>query len=315
MNDIAHRKVSSVGFDWRADEVVSALRELRERSLSNRNRKGRPPVLPSRVALTRILDGFSEALFPNRLSSRRLARECIDYFVGQMLDTCCRELIEQVTLELEIASQAEGDRVAELNEAASLVRQFAAQLPDVRRLLDTDLEAAYLADPAARTLDEVLVCYPGIFAMIHYRIARVLYELGLKLIARMIGEIAHSKTGIDIHPGAVIGESFFIDHGTGIVIGEAVVIGNRVRLYHAVTLGGRADVESERRQIGNSLPRHPIVEDDVTIYSGAVLLGQITIGRGAIIDGNVWVTQDVPPRSRVSQAHVITSTFTEGDGI
>lgn len=318
MNNIHLERVSAVGFDWRADEVVGALRELRNRSLSNRNRLTRPPVLPSRKVLSRIVDGLSEVLFPNRLSSRKVTRECIDYFVGEMLDACCRDLAEQALLEQQISSDASDKREQLIEQAVSRVRRFAAKLPDIRRLLDTDLEAAYHADPAARSPDEVLVCYPGIFALIHHRIAHELYLEGLVLIARMISEIAHSKTGIDIHPGASIGEAMFIDHGTGIVIGETAIIGNRVRMYHGVTLGAKTGdfgATQVPREIFHLVGRHPIVEDDVTIYSGAVLLGKITIGKGAIVGGNVWVTQDVPMGCRVTQATVTTESFLEGGGI
>jgi serine O-acetyltransferase len=170
----------------------------------------------------------------------------------------------------------------------------------IRRLLDSDLEAAYAGDPAARSVDEVLLCYPCVTAVIHHRIAHELYLLGAPLVARIIAEIAHSRTGIDIHPGAQIGGSFFIDHGTGVVIGQTAVIGNRVRIYQAVTLGARSfSTDTDGRLVNE--PRHPILEDDVTIYAGATILGRITIGKGSVIGGNVWLTRSVPPMSRVRQ--------------
>ena len=169
-------------------------------------------------------------------------------------------------------------------------------------MLDADVESAYLGDPAARSVDEVLLCYPGILAVIHYRLAHALYALGVPLVARIISEIAHSITGIDIHPGARIGPGFFIDHGTGVVIGETTVIGQNVRLYQAVTLGAKRFTQDESGALEKGAPRHPILEDEVVVYAGATILGRITIGRGSSIGGNVWLTRSVPPGSHVSQA-------------
>jgi serine O-acetyltransferase len=177
-------------------------------------------------------------------------------------------------------------------------------LADIRILLDSDVEAAFSGDPAARSVDEILICYPGIIAVIYYRLAHGLHVLGAPLIARIISEIAHSDTGIDIHPGAVIGPSFFIDHGTGVVIGETAVIGKRVRLYQAVTLGAKSFPTDSNGRLRKGLARHPIVEDDVVIYAGATVLGRITIGKGAKIGGNVWLTRAVPPGHTVNQAAV-----------
>ncbi len=178
---------------------------------------------------------------------------------------------------------------------------LAQSLSVIRRVLDTDIDAAYAGDPAARSVDEVLLCYPRVTAVIHHRIAHALYRLGAPLIARIIAEIAHSRTGIDIHPGATIGESFFIDHGTGVVIGQTAIIGNRVRIYQVVTLGARSFTTDAHGNLVKDEPRHPIVEDDMTIYAGATILGRITIGKGSVIGGNVWLTRPVPPGSRVSQ--------------
>ena len=177
----------------------------------------------------------------------------------------------------------------------------------MHNLLDTDIKSAYEGDPAARSVDEVLVCYPGTQAIIHYRIAHVLHELGLPLIARMITELAHSATGIDIHPGAVIGESFFIDHGTGVVIGETAIIGKHVRIYQAVTLGAKRFPTDEHGNPLKGNARHPIVEDDVVIYAGATILGRITIGRGSAIGGNVWLTRSVPAGSNITQAQMLAT--------
>jgi serine O-acetyltransferase len=182
------------------------------------------------------------------------------------------------------------------------VRTFAATLPNLRRILDVDIQAAYQGDPAARSVDEVLLCYPGVLAIIHHRLAHTLYQLDVPLLARIVAELAHSLTGIDIHPGAEIGSGFFIDHGTGVVIGETAVIGERVRIYQAVTLGAKTFPTDEKGHLQKGLPRHPIVEDDVVIYAGATVLGRITIGKGSIIGGNVWLTRSVQAGSSITQA-------------
>lgn len=290
--------------NWGIKNLVKELRDIRVQSLETRDRLDKPPRLPDRKTLTQILEGLSGALFPNRLGRPDLRDEGIDYFVGNTLDNALRDLHQQIHRELYFTAEQKG--VAQFSEydAKTIVQRLAAQLPRIRRLLDTDIQAAYQGDPAARTPDEALVCYPGIYAMIHQRIAHVLYQLGVPLTARMITELAHSTTGIDIHPGAKIGESFFIDHGTGVVIGETTVIGNRVRLYQAVTLGAKRFEQADDGSLVKGNARHPIVEDDVVIYAGATILGRITIGRGSIIGGNVWLTHDVAADSCITQALV-----------
>jgi serine O-acetyltransferase len=230
-----------------------------------------------------------------------LTDEAIDYYVGYTLDVALRELTGQVARELQFTSGLEILGDAGRAQAKDIAHSFAKRLPQIRGLLDSDIRAAYEGDPAARTMDEVLVCYPGITAIAHYRLAHELHRLGTPLLARMISEIAHSVTGIEIHPGAQIGGSFFIDHGTGVVIGETVVIGQRVRLYQAVTLGAKRFPVDEHGALVKGNLRHPIVEDDVVIYAGATILGRITIGRGSTIGGNVCLTRTVPPGSTISQ--------------
>ena len=288
------------------EPVVAQLRELREQSLHHRKREDKPPRLPSRKALAAILDGLAAALFPNRLGQPDLTTEGIDHYVGHTLDVALRSLLEQVRRELHFASGLSEISDRDAQAALSIVRDFAHELPSVRALLDTDIAAAYQGDPAARSIDEVLVCYPGITAITHYRLAHVLYTLGALLTARMVAELAHSATGIDIHPGAQIGDSFFIDHGTGVVIGETAVIGRRVRLYQAVTLGAKRFPADASGALLKGEARHPHVEDDVVIYAGATVLGRVTIGRGSTIGGNVWLTRSVPPGSTVAQAQVLT---------
>jgi serine O-acetyltransferase len=295
--------------------VVAELRRVRDESLEARQRAGRPPKLPSRKVLVEILDGLSAALFPNRLGLADLNEEGLDYFVGHTLDVALRALHDQVRRELVFAEGTAPGDPDESTRATAIVSAFAAELPTVRRLLETDTRAAYEGDPAARSIDEVLVCYPGMTAITHYRLAHLLHRAGAPLVARIVSEIAHSATGIDIHPGAEIGESFFIDHGTGVVIGETAVIGRRVRLYQAVTLGAKRFPVDENGMLVKGNARHPIVEDDVVIYAGSTILGRVTIGRGSTIGGNVWLTRSVPPGSNVTQAQVSSEAFAAGAGI
>lgn len=283
-------------------EIVQALRDVRLTSLEHRHRRNNPPKLPSRRALQEVVDGLSAAIFPNRLGTPGLKEEGVDYFVGFTLDSALRELNIQVQLELRYSADTEHDKTPSVDAAINKVRSFANQLPKIRQLLDTDLNAAFEGDPAARSLDEVLVCYPGISAIIHYRLAHELHKLGLPLIARIISELAHSATGIDIHPGASIDKGFFIDHGTGVVIGETAVIGRNVRLYQAVTLGAKRFPADAQGQLVKGSARHPILEHNVVIYAGATILGRITIGAGSVIGGNVWLTHSVPPNSQITQA-------------
>lgn len=236
-----------------------------------------------------------------RLGPTGLRHEGEDFYVGYTIESSLNALLDEVRLELRGATASEDLEAAEAR-AVRIVKSFAADLPTVRAELDQDVEAAYRGDPAAHSVDEVLLCYPGTIAIIHYRLAHRLYKLGVPIVARVLSELAHSETGIDIHPGATISPSFFIDHGTGVVIGETAVIGKRVRLYQAVTLGARSFPDGPRGELKKGMLRHPIVEDDVVVYAGATILGRVTIGRGSTIGGNVWLTRSVPPGSHVTQA-------------
>lgn len=297
------------------DSIVAELRTLRLASLESRNRHDRPPRLPSRRILASVAEGLSAAMFPNRLGSSELADEGIDHYVGHTLNMTLRELMVQIQNELHYNSGLEMLSDEGRAQSIAITQSFAKRLPQIRTLLESDIKAAYEGDPAARNLDEVLVCYPGIMAILHYRLAHVLHGLGVPLIARMISEIAHSVTGIEIHPGAQIGGSFFIDHGTGVVIGETAIIGQNVRLYQAVTLGAKRFPVDENGALVKGNLRHPIVEDDVVIYAGATILGRITIGRGSTIGGNVWLTRSVPPGSNISQAQMRQEVYENGAGI
>ncbi|WP_394788648.1 serine O-acetyltransferase EpsC [Rhodoferax sp.] len=279
--------------------VVQALHGVRAEWRAAQKRSTEPGgrEFPSRDAVAGIVESLKGVLFPMRLGPVDLRQESEDFYVGYTLDAALHALLAQVRLELRLV-----DGVPAGTQPTLVVQQFAQALPGIRRLLDSDVLAAFHGDPAARSVDEVLLCYPGILAMVHHRLAHQLYRQGLPLLARILAELAHSSTGIDIHPGATIGAGFFIDHGTGVVIGETTLIGERVRLYQNVTLGAKRFSTDAQGHLEKGQPRHPIVEDDVVIYAGATVLGRVTLGQGATIGGNVWLTQDVAPGAHVTQA-------------
>ena len=308
----------SAGTDayFHLDEIVAELRKLRAASQKRRYREGRLPELPSREAMKTIVDGLVAALYPRHFGPPELTVDCTDGFLLYTLSATLRSLREQVRRELDLHSvRTESGPDEHERRSLEIVREFAASLPRLRALLDTDIHAAFHGDPAAKSLDEVVFCYPGVNAMIRHRLAHQLYLLGATMLARIIAEAAHSATAIDIHPGAQIGESFFIDHGTGVVIGETAVIGRNVRLYQAVTLGAKRFEMSAHGALVKGQPRHPTVEDDVVIYAGATILGRITIGRGSTIGGSVWLTHSVPPGSNITQAKECSGAFENGGGI
>ncbi len=289
------------------DQIVTALRTSRELTHNIRHH-GRIHELPSRNRLLRIVEGLCAALFPTHYGRADLNETNIDYFVRHTLNQTLPLVQDQVRRGLVFASRSDESEQLPLDRRAEeMTGAFAEQLPAIRALLFTDLQAAYQGDPAATSASEILPCFPGMTAVIYYRIAHALYGLGAPFVARLISDIAHSSTGIDIHPAAEIGSHFFIDHGTGVVIGETTVIGRRVRLYQAVTLGAKRFTEDQAGALVKGEPRHPIVEDDVVIYAGATILGRITIGRGSVIGGNVWLTQSIPAGSEVVQAQMRTS--------
>lgn len=305
-------KVEPLSFDL--DRIVSDLRALRVEWRETTKPDGVTYELPSQAALSGILEGLSAALFPRHFGRPGLTEEAVDFFVGSMLGAALQGLLEQIRRELRLTEPTLTDEQRE-RRAHEIAHEFAARLPTVRALLESDVQAAYRGDPAAHSVDEVLFCYPGVFAVIRHRLAHELYRLGAPLLARIIAETAHSATGIDIHPGAQIDESFFIDHGTGVVIGETAVIGKRVRLYQAVTLGAKRFATDESGALLKGGARHPIIEDDVVIYAGATILGRVTIGRGSAIGGNVWLTRSVPPQSNITQAQARSDSFADGGGI
>ena len=294
---------------WGLNGIVQALRASREDTHHIRH-SGDVRELPSRASLAGILELLSAALFPTHYGQTDLTDESIDYFVGDKLNLALGALSEQIrrSLLISTSSNTQGAMVSRLDtdptqaKAHEITVSFAKQLDVIRDLLVTDLQAAYQGDPAAHSFSEILLCYPGMTAIIYHRFAHALHTLGAPFVARLIARIAHSGTGIDIHPAAQIGGSFFIDHGTGVVVGETAILGERVRLYQAVTLGAKRFPADENGTLIKGTPRHPIVEDDVVIYAGATVLGRITIGHGSTIGGGVWLTQTVPPNSNITQA-------------
>jgi serine O-acetyltransferase len=255
---------------------------------------------PSRTALAALVEELRALLFPGYFGTSELKAETLRYHLGASMDRVAHGLADQIQRGL-MASDASCNDCAE--RSRTLAQAFLARLPEVRRLLATDIQAGFEGDPAATSPEEVLFSYPGFLALTNQRLAHELLKLGVPLLPRMITEHAHGITGIDIHPGAQIGERFFIDHGTGVVIGETCVIGHNVRIYQGVTLGAKSfPLDAEGHPI-KGVPRHPVVEDDVIIYSNATILGRITLGKGSAIGGNVWLTRSVPPSSVITQAN------------
>lgn len=295
---------------WNLDRIVSDLHAARMEWRGPRGRlrgESGGREFPSQDSLRQIIKDLSGALFPMRLGPIDLREEVEDFYVGHTIGAALDALLQQVCLELQYVDKNDPDLRRETqSRAIEIVRQFGAELPSVRHALDLDVTAAYQGDPAAHSVDEVLLCYPGVVAMIHHRLANVLYRLGVPVLARIVAEIAHADTGIDIHPGATIGRSFFIDHGTGVVIGETAIIGDRVRLYQMVTLGAKRFPPGENGELKKGLARHPLIEDEVVIYAGATILGRVTIGKGSTIGGNVWLTRSVPAGSNVTQASLVS---------
>ena len=287
------------------EQIVQALHDVRDEWRQSQQRQKTPSgrELPSIAAIKSIVENLKGILFPLRLGPENLRHDNEDHYVAYTLNTTLQSLEQQAFLELSFNARHHETNPEELRQQAhAAAHALAHALPHIRRLLDSDVLAAYQGDPAALGIDEILLCYPGIQAMIHHRIAHVLYQQKLGLLARVIAELAHSQTGVDIHPGATIGAGLFIDHGTGVVIGETATIGRNVRIYQAVTLGAKRFYHDENGHVLKGQARHPIVEDDVVIYAGATILGRVTLGQGAQIGGNVWVTEDIPAGTHVSQA-------------
>lgn len=273
-------------------------------------------ALPSLPAVLAAVEDLREAFFPGYFREVDLPRAGLRTMVAESVCRALAILRDQVRRGIAFAGGHDFETCVHCAaRAAEVDVDFLEQLPSVRRRVATDVEAAFLGDPALQTRQEAIYSYPGILAITHQRLAHELHLLSVPLIPRMITEHAHALTGIDIHPGAMIGEGFFIDHGTGVVIGETARIGRNVRLYQGVTLGAKSFSLDQLGHPVKGLDRHPILEDDVIVYAGASILGRVTIGRGSTIGGNVWLTSSVPPGSHVSQARPLESRFAQGAGI
>ncbi len=261
--------------------------------------------IPSAMVLKEIIDLCRAVFFPGYFGKPSIDRNTLKFHVGVNIERIHTLLLEQIEAGL-LTQVINGDDATRKNlveKTNGIALQFIENLPRIRHILETDVIAAFNGDPAATGYGEVISCYPIIKALTNYRVAHLLHLLGVPLIPRIITEMAHSETGIDIHPEAEIGSYFTIDHGTGVVIGATTIIGNHVKLYQGVTLGAKSFPLDENGNPIKGIKRHPIIEDDVIIYSNATILGRITIGKGAVIGGNVWVTEDVPAEGKVVQAN------------
>ena len=284
------------------NQLGTAVRELSDKDsmggMFHEHRDGAP--LPSGPALQEIVELCRAILFPGFYGNSNLNSQTLEYHIGVAVERLCHLLSGQILAGLCFCQET--DAPCPTERAQQLAAEFIGRLPKLRRVLATDIEAAYNGDPAATSRGEVISCYPVIKAVSNYRIAHELHLLGVPLIPRIITEMAHSETGIDIHPEAQIGHHFTIDHGTGVVIGATCVIGNHVKLYQGVTLGAKSFPLDEDGNPIKGIPRHPILEDNVIVYSNATVLGRITIGRGTVIGGNLWVTESTEPGEQLVQA-------------
>ncbi len=269
------------------------------KGLFHQHREGYP--LPSSVVLEEIVQLARAILFPGFFGKSQVNIQTIKYQIGVEVEKLHHLLAEQILAGLCFSEDCEPrcDRDKLKRQAREMANEMVARLPMIRKVLATDVEAAYNGDPAAKSIAEILLCYPVIKALTSYRLAHELFHLGVPLIPRMMTEMAHSETGIDIHPGATIASYFTIDHGTGVVIGETCVIGNHVKLYQGVTLGAKSFPLDEQGNPIKGIPRHPVIEDDVIVYANATLLGRIHIGRGCTVGANTWVLDDMPPETKV----------------
>ncbi len=254
--------------------------------------------MPSVQELAKIVETIQEIIFPGYFGKDIICSDTIEFYTGVNVDKLFPMLSQQIQRGLLFDGEGLTSEESRI-KAENISVAFIQKLPYIRKMLSLDIQAAYNGDPAAKSFGEIIFCYPVIKTLLHYRTAHELLKLNVPLIPRIITEMAHSATGIDIHPAAQIGEYFTIDHGTGVVIGATCIIGNHVQLYQGVTLGAKNFPLDENGNPIKGIPRHPIVEDDVIIYSNATLLGRITIGKGAIIGANVWVTHDVEPNTKV----------------
>ena len=284
-----------------AQTVTELSEDSSLKGLFHEHQDGDP--LPSGKVLHEIIELCRAILFPGFYGKSTVNHHTITYHIGVNIERLYNLLTEQIHAGLCFDAKETGDCACDTKreKAIDLAGQFISRLPALREVLATDVEAAYNGDPAAESYGEIISCYPIIKALSNYRIAHELLLLGVPLIPRIITDMAHSETGIDIHPAARIGHHFTIDHGTGVVIGATCIIGNHVKLYQGVTLGAKSFPLDDDGHPIKGIPRHPILEDDVIVYSNATILGRITVGRGATVGGNIWVTEDVSAGARLVQ--------------
>jgi serine O-acetyltransferase len=283
----------------RAIEAITGRVETRGEPLFH----GSERPLPQKREVITIVRALQEIIYPGYFGEQALYREYLHAHLADQLYATAKRLEGEVEKALLSQLRRPGgiDVPCPQTDAQEVVTTFLERLPGVMELIATDVEAAYVGDPAASCLEEIILAYPGVKAIFTYRIAHLLHELGVPLIPRIMTEFAHNETGVDIHPGATIGREFFIDHGTGVVIGQTTTIGDRVKLYQGVTLGALSFPRDAGGELVRGRKRHPTLEDDVVVYAGATILGgETVVGRGSVIGGNVWLTSSVPPESRVT---------------
>lgn len=286
--------------DKEFDNIINGISKKGIEILSNSTIKGHT-VMPSVNNLKEIVELSRKIFFPGYFDPCPFSKHTLKYYIGSKISIINNFLSAEIRKVFQVSSNNGNENYTPLEKekATELAYLFIKKLPEIRDVLMTDVEAIYNGDPAVEDLSEIIYCYPGIRAITNYRIAHELALLNIPLIPRIITELAHSETGIDIHPEAKIGNNFAIDHGTGIVIGATCIIGNNVKIYQGVTLGAKSFALDENGHPVKGIARHPIVEDNVVIYSGATILGRITIGKNSIIGGNVWITDNVPPDSKI----------------
>lgn len=278
--------------EWMRDEARETAIKLSGIN-SNEVLRGAAGGFGMRQRVSALLDTVKAALFPSLYETGAVSHTHLTALAEEHLYTASEQML---SIAMDLIDPMESDAA----DAERITLEFMKSILPIRELLTTDLESAYMGDPAARSVEEILLSYPSVEAVSTYRIAHELYRLGLPMVARIMSEIAHAKTGIDIHPGATIGSHFFIDHGTGVVIGETCIIGNHVKLYQGVTLGAKSfQLDSDGNPV-KGVKRHPNIEDDVVIYAGATILGgDVTVGKGCVVGGNAWITRSVPPHTLV----------------
>ena len=300
--------------DKLAQEVRTTVKQLSDISHDDHSLTALcPEGLPSLKNVKEMISLLWTVIFPELFCERTSIVSRLEYRIGIATERLLELLQEEIAIGLSCVNLKE-DRNDLNTPAHSLAMEIISSLPELKRLLYTDIHAIMRKDPAAGNEVEIILCYPSVKAMLHHRLANLIFSMKIPYLPRIISELAHSQTGIDIHPGARIGEYFAIDHGTGVVIGETCVIGNNVTIYQGVTLGAKS-FRYDEEGVPMNVPRHPVIEDNVIIYSNASVLGRITIGHDSIIGGNVWVTDSLPPYSRIVQGMSRSESFRDGAGI